>query len=1142
MLRHILYAVCACLGALGAALPASALEPGAFAASSALAEGKWVKVAVDVDGLYLLTPEQLKNMGFADPSKVNVYGRGGTRLPETLTSSIGDDLQLLPVARTSRGIIFYGTGTVLWGLKNGKITHQQNPYSTQSCYFVSDRDISALPSPAAPLRVPYGADDRRVTSFPALLLHEVEAVAPGNTGGDLFGEDFRSVTSRTFSFGAPDAISDTVSFNAAFAAKASDGSTVTYTVGGAVIGSASIPGTSDGSTHTVVRATRMEGTIADGKAEIGVDYAGRGVVYNALLDYIEMSYQRRLALPASGELLVNYVAEGNAPVVLSVSGCVKSTVVWDVTDPDRVTPVDFDLDGSNALFAPAAAGLRRYMVFNPEKGGTLTAKTVATLANQDLHALPIPNLLIITPKEYKAQAERVAQMHRDHDAMTVHVLTDTEIFNEFSSGTPDATAFRRICKMWYDRSASLPQGEKFGYCLLFGRPTYDQRKLSETVRSSSYPRLLTRNTVLDLGSGAASLTESNSYCADTYFACLEDDATSTFSLTRSALSIGVGRMPVKSLAEARAAADKLIKYVQEPELGSWRNQNILLADDGDNAIHALQTQKGYENMMASGAADMIFERLYIDAYELGANSYKRCYPAAKARLLKMLDEGVGLWEYIGHANTTSLTADDMWNYTDVTSMTNVRMPVFYSASCEFVRFDDDAVSGCETMWLNPSAGIIAAIAANRKVYIANNGLLTAALGRYYFARDFDGLPSRLGDAFRNAVNAVGSEDNKHRFALMGDPAMRIPSPRYSVKVESLAGVDVQAISDAADYPVVPALSKVAVTGSILLPDGTPATDFNGYVVPTLYDAEIVVTTKGHDVDAQHPDGKQISYNDRKNKLFTGSFPVKDGRFSATLLLPEEIENNYTQARLTLYAYSDDGRDGAGSTDHFYVYGWDESAPQDTKDPEIEYAYLNNAAFRDGATLGPDPVFRARVFDESGINISTTGIGRLMTVLVDGDKVYDNVADYFTTDPSDPRAGTVAYTLTGLGQGAHTLDFLVWDNAGNSARTGMSFTIADASQIPDLAIYTDASPAVSSVTFYIDAPEARTGLVEVFDLGGRRVWSADASQIDGAMASQWNLCDKSGTRVPRGIYLYRATVTDATGAERRATKKFAVANP
>ncbi len=67
-------------------------------------------------------------------------------------------------------------------------------------------------------------------------------------------------------------------------------------------------------------------------------------------------------------------------------------------------------------------------------------------------------------------------------------------------------------------------------------------------------------------------------------------------------------------------------------------------------------------------------------------------------------------------------------------------------------------------------------------------------------------------------------------------------------------------------------------------------------------------------------------------------------------------------------------------------------------------------------------------------------------------------------------------------------------------------------------------------------------LEVFELSGRRVWLADnsvTSDMHGGMQTQWDLRDDAGRRVPRGIYLYRATVETPDGMYSSQTKKLAV---
>ncbi|MGN1229002.1 MAG: C25 family cysteine peptidase, partial [Prevotella sp.] len=107
-----------------------------------------------------------------------------------------------------------------------------------------------------------------------------------------------------------------------------------------------------------------------------------------------------------------------------------------------------------------------------------TAEYVYGITNQNHHADPIADMVIIIPttQKQRQQAERLAEYHRSHDGMTVNIVPADELFNEFSSGTPDATAYRRYMKMLYDRAATPDEAPK--YLLLFGDGAYDNRMLS----------------------------------------------------------------------------------------------------------------------------------------------------------------------------------------------------------------------------------------------------------------------------------------------------------------------------------------------------------------------------------------------------------------------------------------------------------------------------------------------------------------------------------------------------------------------------------------------------------------------------------------------------------------------------------------
>ena len=107
---------------------------------------------------------------------------------------------------------------------------------------------------------------------------------------------------------------------------------------------------------------------------------------------------------------------------------------------------------------------------------------VYNITNQDLHAHEPVNMVIIIPTSQKLlkQAERLADFHRSHDNISVRIVPADELYNEFSSGTPDAMAYRRYMKMLYDRATTnnLPQS-----LLLFGDCVWDNRMATPACRN-----------------------------------------------------------------------------------------------------------------------------------------------------------------------------------------------------------------------------------------------------------------------------------------------------------------------------------------------------------------------------------------------------------------------------------------------------------------------------------------------------------------------------------------------------------------------------------------------------------------------------------------------------------------------------------
>ena len=1125
--------------ALFCILPARAANPEKYAQSSMLSQGNWVKINVTTPGLQTLTRQTLKNFGFSDPKNVYVYGYGGRMISEILYEDLADDLPAVPVIRKDDGsITFYALDNInpkaSTGTSGMEYDHVINPYGDTSYYFLSDRAPS---EDTETIELPYESNMTVATSVTRQIVHETDLLQCAESGRDYLGEDFRTTKSQTFNFKLDGNSKGDAKIRVKFGALTSGGqSSFIVSANGNRLSATNndrIPEVKSSESYYYRTATSVK-TAEDvgSNLTVGIEYSQAGVVRMARLDWIEVEYTRDLV--AENAQLYFHV-NPKAPTAYRISGVTDQAIIWDVTDPGNIKNVKgtYDDAAKTLTIGVKERGLREFMVVEPSAKGVSIAGRFK-VANQDIHSLPTPDMVIITPDEYLAAARRIADLHSRHDGMTVHILSPEKIYNEFSSGNADVSAFRKLNKMWYDRSRTDSTGRKFGYCLLFGRPTYDSKRKNPEVIKAGYP-------TTPIWQWTGSLTETSSYCTDDFIGMLEDETSSRNIWDRS-IDIGVGRYSVMSVADADVVADKLEAYMSSPEYGVWRNNIMLIADDGDSAQHLDQAESSMQNMQTQTAGNhFAYEKIYLDAFDRKQSANGLTFPDAKERMLKKWEkEGVSLINYIGHANPKEWGHEKLLTWTDIINMSNQRLPIVYAATCSFGKWDAESVSGGEYMVTNPAGGAIAMITPSRTVFISENKNITDAISKEFFRKDTDGYGQRLGDILRLGKNSSRQKSaNMVRYHLIGDPALRLPVPSLTIAVDSIADRPVALTQ--ADSPTLKARSKVRISGHVTDASGNLVA-FNGPIQYTLFDAEKSVETHGWGES-----GKVSYYQDRPSKLATGSAMAKDGVWSATILMPSEIANNYTPAMLTLYGYDTDMKAEAnGATERLYVYGSDENAIDDFEGPSIESFGLNSTMQPDKNTLvDANPVVMATFFDDSGINISDAGIGHVMTLSLDSTKEFYDVNNYYVPDSETDGRGSIAYPMTNLEPGEHELTLTVWDNANNSSRASVKFTVGLNMRpgINDLSARYSKESDMIIIKASVDKSLAKLDYtMECFNLNGERVWSLDRNTQtgqDSMINYSWNIQDQNGSRLPRGIYILRLTVKSDDGLQTTEQKKIAI---
>lgn len=1124
------------------AMPAGAYDKSFYAENSKLASGKWVKISVKESGIYQITAEDIRSWGLGtDLSQIHIFGYGGAPLSQKMDENYADDLPQMPLVRTEGRILFYAQGPTTWKRlsKSFEQVQEQHPYANSGAYLVTnDSRFNDIEIPKA-ANSPAGGTP--VTTFTGRLYHEQEIDNPGETGRRFLGESFATTKSQTFKFTLDDRVEgEPVTVYTSFAAKTgSSYSTVTCSYNGTqlpVTDGDLIARTTD-LTHThffettgCLKTFDLEGT---NDLNYTISYSSSGTIYMARLDYITVNYMRSLRLK-NGSLAFGY-HEASSDKKYRLAGTGSTTRVWDVTVPYAPMQLNAVADGDNGLaFSPAISGRREFVAF--EESGTYSHPDyIGEVSNQNIHGEPTPDMIILAPSAYLEQAGRVAALHEDYDNFRVLVLDHEKVFNEFSSGTRDAMAYRRLCKMFYDRGASS-DGHKFGYLLLFGGGSYDNRLVGTNASVLNFPHLLTWQSV-------RSDDENNSYTSDDFFGILDDESSMGVN---EKMNVSVGRMIVRNVSEARAVVNKLEKYMSKPIYGSWKNQVMLVADDENEGIHMIQSLAMDSIMRASGGADLVRNYVFIDAFNYVSEGGARTYPDARAKMFNRLNEGTLWWNYIGHSSTQNWTAEGLLKRADVeTNLFYKRLPVLYAATCEFCRFDNSVTSSGELVFTNPNGGAIAVICPPRLALIQSNGALSNAMARFIFSRDEKGRPQRIGDILRLAKRELNaSTDNHRRYFMFGDPAMRLAYAPYTAQVKTINGKPV----DSNNMPVFKAREQVEFAGDILDFSGQVATNFNGSIVSTLYGSQESITTHGY---GGAEEGRQVTYLDRPNRLAINVDSVNGGHFTVRVIIPSEVNNeydNYSPSMINLYAYdSRDTLEAKGANSDFYIYGYEDDEVTDTIGPTIITMGLNDETFVNGSDVNESPLLLATVSDDSGVNFSSAGIGHSMTLTLDGTISYNDLLSYYTPQfAEEGTLGSISYQLNDLATGPHTLRLRVWDVYNNVSDKTISFNVVKglAPEIAD--VYCAANPASVETSFYVkhNRPDAVvTVTIEVYDLMGRRVWSTTQSGRSDMYTSTpvtWDLTDAGGRRVPRGIYVYRATISTDGIKEATKAKKLAVA--
>ena len=742
---------------------------------------------------------------------------------------------------------------------------------------------------------------------------------------------------------------------------------------------------------------------------------------------------------------------------------------------------------------------------------------VYRITNQDHHADAAVDMVIIIPTSQKllAQAERLKAHHEQRDDLSVRIVPADELYNEFSSGTPDATAYRRYMKMMYDRATT--DSEKPRYLLLMGDGGWDNRM--NTSDWSGY----NPDDYLLCYESENSFSQVNCYVSDDFYCLLDDEEVIQESNGGSTSykgqpDVAVGRLPARTADEAKVLVDKIINYANNAYAGNWQNEICMMGDDGNQNTH-MKTADKVATMIEQNYPNYNVNKIYWDAYQRTSSSTGYTYPDVTRLIKQQMENGALMMNYCGHGAPYAMSHELVMKTADFEASQTNHLPLWITASCDIMPFDGQEENIGETVMLNSKGGGVAFFGTTRTVYATYNEVMNLAFTDYVLTPGIS-----IGEAVRLAkcqLVSKGSDltQNKLQYTLLGDPALHLAKPQQQMVVDSINGVS------ASETIKLAAGSVVRVSGHILQNDDVD-TSFSGVVTLTVRDAEETITCRQNDTSETD---EAFVYNDRTKTLYQGADSVSEGRFSITFAIPKDISYTDGSGLMTLYAVNSDKTLTAhGENESFELVG-SQTAQTDSIGPSI-YCYLNSKSFKNGDKVNPTPYFRAELYDDSGINTSGSSIGHDLELVIDGDptKTY-NLNDYFEFDFGDYRSGSLGFSIPELSVGMHKLQFRAWDILNNSSTTELVFEVTE-DAITEFNVVCSNNPANSSTQFIITHNRMGSELkvtLDVFDTGGRQVWRQTENVVptSDTFAIDWNLSVAGGSRLHTGLYLCRISVND-----------------
>ncbi len=1106
-----------------------------YKTQSLLRTGDWYKIKLQKTGVYKLSYGDLKKIGLNNPENVRVYGYGGRQLPMMNDEFNYDDLYENPIimGKGSDGvfnegdyILFFSIGVRYWNYNKEQdfFSEHIHEYSNFIYLFLTD---SFGKGKRVAKQTKKMLNNKLTSTGDLMFSYCKHKINPLGTGRMWFADMIPAKFTYHYKFGISNKIPDAI-VNAQFC-------TAGRRDGGATDLVAKIYANNNYvtaiSTHKIsinhfyayTKFSNFDFNAQGDTLDLKISVSGANEWSEFLIGYLHFNTREYLKYKGGQYLFCDKQTVGNGNITKFSLDATQEISIWDVTKPTNPVALHVTHNNSKAEFVVSTDSLKEFIAFGSEFLTPIySGDDVGHVANQNLHSINNIDMLIVTHPKFLNEANELADFRRMYSNLKVEVVTPQQIYNEFSSGTPDISAIRNMVRMLHNRDKVKP----LKYLLLFGDGTYDNK----SIESSNNNWIFTYQ-------DDVTMNDINSYAGDDFFGLLGKGE----GKKNGKIDIGIGRFPVNTNEEAAIVVDKTKRYGDIETKGSWRQDLCFIADDEDSNLHLNDAEFVAEEIIRKKHKEFNITKIYLDAYKQDVSSFKQAYPQANQDVEDVIKQGALIIDYVGHGNPKRLAYEQILSKETITKWKNKnKLPIFITASCEVGRFDNPKiVSLGESFVLTPNGGGVAALTTTRVVYAGSNHNLNVAFFKNLFN---DGV--RLGDVIRLAKNEATSL-NKRKFILFGDPSIKVSMPQNKVLITNIEKVvnlkdkpSMLAVASKSKDDTIKALDNLHVSGYVI-DKNEDLLSCDGKLYVKLYDKPQKAITLGNDKKVSFP----TEFIVQNGILYNGKVSIKKGFFEFDFTVPKDINNKYGQSKFTMYAVMADSSDAIGFYDKIIVGGVNNNADIDNQSPDISL-YMNDTSFVNGGVTNESPIFLARISDNSGINTSGIGFGHDIIALLDNEKEI-TLNKFYISDMENGTNGTIRYELLNLDEGYHTIKLKIWDSYNNPAEKEIGFYVHNEKDVFVKYFGNYPNPASSYTKFYLNHNQSGKNIkitIKVYNLMGQVIATLKQTQQNNSYYINpitWNTTNSTGKPLPNGVYIYTITVETETGLKINKSSKLII---